>query len=57
MLSRSPIPSINFMFNAREKSQGFGCMVFARYKVRLIQFFSFNPTHCTSEDTVNKLEL
>lgn len=59
--SRSPILSINFMLNAREKSQVFGCMVFVRYKVRLIQFFLF-AQHVAfkkeaSEDTVNKLEL
>lgn len=59
--SRSPILSINFMLNAREKSQVFGWMVFVRYKVRLIQFFFF-AQHVAfkkeaSEDTVNKLEL
>ena len=59
--SRSPILSINFMLNAREKSQVFGCMVFVRYKVRLIQFFLFSQHVAlkkeASEDTVNKLEL
>ena len=44
--SRSPILSINFMLNAREKSQVFCWMVFVRYKVRLIQFFSFCSTRC-----------